>query len=327
MDEARRLLVLYTGGTLGMVETEQGWTPGADLAGWLDALLDKQFPGIAHDLVELDPLIDSSNATPASWQRIVDVIEAHRTSHDAFVVLHGTDTLSFTGAALSWALGDQLPVVLTGAQRSLVRPDSDALRNVIGAIRSALAPQLHRVAIYFDTLLMPAEHTSKISTQDDHAFESMNAAPLAQMVGDDLVFTPGVDATAPVAIEGRQPFTDTDIVVLTLVPGLRHERVTALLQPTPQAVIVRAYGSGNAPDDQPGLLDALGTAHRDGAVVVVTTQCPHGEVQLGHYAVSAGLLGTGAISGGSLPTESLVARLNLLLSQQMTPDEIRAALR
>lgn len=312
-----RVLVVYTGGTIGMVETPAGWSPGADLAGWLRGLVARELPGVRVDLVALEPLVDSSSARPRDWQRMADAIEAGRADHDAFVVLHGTDTLAYSAAALDFALG-ATPVVLTGSQRSLVAPGSDAAGNVLGALRAAVDPRLAQVALFFDGQLFAGSAVTKVSSVADHAFDSPNRAPLALCVGDGAV-VPDQPERRPA------PFADVDLVVVSLHPGLRPRRLAALLSPAPQAVVLRAYGAGNAPDDDPELLDALRRAHEAGTVIVVTTQCGHGGVHLGQYAVSQGLLGVGAVSGGDLPVEALVARLTGLLSQGLGPDEVRAS--
>lgn len=329
MTTARHLLVLYTGGTLGMVPTDDGWAPGADLAGWLEALVAEHLPGLQYDLVELDPLIDSSNATPASWQRICDAVTAHRDTHGAFVVLHGTDTMGFSAAAASFALsGTGTPVVFTGAQRSLVRADSDAPANVRWALRAALDERLQQVGLFFDDRLVVGHHATKVSTSDDHAFESMNAAPMAQVVGDDLVFTPGATLATPLPPrDAVAPYQPVDLAVVTLYPGLSADRLRAMLTPAPRAVVLRAYGAGNAPDDDPSLAQVLADAAAAGTVLVVTTQCPHGAVHLGEYATSQPLLRAGAVAGGDFTTDALVAWLTFLFSQGLGPDEVREQVR
>ncbi len=328
--EPRRLLVVYTGGTLGMQLTERGWEPGADLAGWLADLMAEHFATVDWELVSLEPLIDSSNAGPDDWQRIVDAVVQQRESHQAFVVLHGTDTLGFSAAATHFALAGQgLPVVLTGAQRSFVVDDSDAPGNVLGAILCALDERFGQTAVYFDQALLAGHHATKISSTDDHAFDSVNLPPLAVLTDDgELVFTeqPELGVDRPLVAEPK-PYRRSDLVVLTLHPGLTAERLAAQLTPPPQAVVLRAYGTGNAPDNDPALLAALSSASEAGTVVVVTTQCPHGAVELGHYAVSQGLLATGAVAGGDFTTDGLVAWLTFLLSQDMTPEQIRSLLR
>ncbi|GAB3707722.1 asparaginase [Mariniluteicoccus flavus] len=337
-----RVLVIYTGGTLGMRPTDHGWEPGADLEGWLAGLAAAELPGITVDLLTLEPLIDSSNATPHDWQRIVDAVRDGAEAHDGIVVLHGTDTMAFAAAALHHALGP-VPVVLTGAQRSLVLEDSDAGDNVLGAVRRALDPALDRVVVFFDGEVIDGERATKVSSTADHAFGSVNGCDRS-LISDDLEVSRGTempDRERSVALkrdresrspserrrdEEPRPFADVDLVVLTLHPGLRAERLAAQLTPPPQAAIVRAYGSGNAPDNDPALLAALAEASAAGTVVVVTTQCGHGGVELGQYAVSQGLLATGAVSGGDLGVEALVALLTFLLSQGLGPGEVRGQL-
>lgn len=328
-----RVLVVYTGGTLGMVETNQGWAPGADLDGWLRELVARELPGVAFELVSLEPLIDSSNARPQEWQRIVDAVESRADEFDAFVVLHGTDTLGFSAAAVHFALrGTGRTVVLTGAQRSLVLPDSDAPANVSGAIRAALHPRVSGVSIYFDRTLVAGHHATKISSEDDHAFDSVNLPPLATMTHNGRLVVRDINPTETMAggepAPGpRKPYRPVDLVVLTLHPGLQASRVRSLLTPAPEAVVLRAYGTGNAPDDDPELLDALQRANDAGTVLVVTTQCPHGGVHLGRYAVSQGLLTVGSVSGGDFTSDALVAWVTDLLSQGLSPAQVREAIK
>lgn len=327
MAQRTRLLVLYTGGTLGMRPTERGWEPGADLAGWLAQLLAAHLPGVDWQLRTLQPLIDSSNARPRDWQAIVDAVKSQLTHHDAFVVLHGTDTMAFTAAALHYALGSLgRAVVITGAQRSLVTHDSDAPGNVLGAMRCALDERINGVGLFFDGDLFAPDAVTKISSVDDHGFDSPNQVRLAAVENDEVA---AVRESCTVAgpLDHGLPYREADVVVLTLTPSLQACRVSAMLTPPPQAVVVRAYGAGNAPDDDCELLDALGAAHRAGSVIVVVSQCPHGGVALGHYAVSQALLQVGAISGGLAQTDALVVLLSWLFSQGLSPDEVRRQLR
>lgn len=329
MDE-RPVLVVYTGGTLGMRQTARGWEPGADLAGWLHELLGAHEPGVAWELATLEPLIDSSNARPRDWQRIVEVIWEHRDTHRAFVVLHGTDTLGFTASALYFSLaGLAAPIVLTGAQRPFVVHDSDAPGNVLGAVRCATMPGLHQVAVFFDGTLMAAHHATKVSSEDDHAFDTMNLPPLALLDEDGRPAPVGMETTPrPRTLhEPPAPYGEPDLVVLTLHPGLKASRLRAQLTPPPQGVVLRSYGMGNAPDDDPELLEALADASAAGTVVVVTTQCPHGAVHMGTYAVSQGLLSTGAVPGKDFTTDSIIAWLGHLLAEGLTPDQVRDTIR
>ncbi|MDU1524133.1 MAG: asparaginase domain-containing protein, partial [Cutibacterium granulosum] len=169
-----RISVLYTGGTIGMVETPQGLAPGADLQGWLTDLL--AGTGLAGQVVvtTMEPLVDSSNVTPLLWQRIVDQIRRDDES-DGFVVLHGTDTMAYTSAALSYALTDlDRPVVVTGSQLPLGTLNSDADANVMGALEAASSGRLHSVAVFFDHELLDGARVTKASSYDLRAFTSPN---------------------------------------------------------------------------------------------------------------------------------------------------------
>ena len=146
-----RIHVTYTGGTIGMIETPHGLAPGADMRGWLDHVLEgTQVTREQVTFTELSPLIDSSNATPENWQAIIDDLWANRDDADAFVVLHGTDTMSYTGAALSYALTEfGKPVILTGSQLPLGLIESDATANVTGALNAAVSGQARGVTLFF----------------------------------------------------------------------------------------------------------------------------------------------------------------------------------
>lgn len=327
-ESARRLLVIYTGGTLGMLPSPQGRQPGADLQGWLDGLMRTHLPEAEWEMLTLEPLIDSSNADPSDWQRIIDVIAAHAATHQAFVVLHGTDTMAYTAAAVACVPHDPpLPVVFTGAMRSLVEDGSDASANVMGAIRAALDARFGGVAIFFDGVLLDGRYATKISSQDDHGFDTPDHDLLGVRGPHGIQLVREPEPLRPLLDGPVRPFADVDLVIITLHPGLKASRVQAQLTPPPQGVVLRAYGVGNAPDNDPELLAALRGASDAGAVIVATTQCLHGGVELGHYAVSQGLLGAGAVSGEALPPEAIVARLSFLISQGLPPEAIRETFR
>lgn len=317
-----RILVVHAGGTIGMRPTPQGWAPGADLAGWVRQLVAEEFPMVELELASLDPLIDSSNAGPRQWQQVIDAIAQTTQRPDGVVVLHGTDTLAYCAAAVDLSPGlAGLPIVLTGAQRSFLDEDSDAAGNVLGAIRCTLEPRLAGVQLYFDGVALDPRFASKISSSSMHGFDSPNRAPLAHVAaGGGIEFGPRAPRTEPMA--SRAPYRDCDVVVISLHPGLSASRVAAQLTPVPEAIVLRAYGAGNAPDDDLELLAALANAVAAGAVLVVTTQCSHGGVDLGHYAVSQPLLRLGAVPGGAHSVEGLVALLTHGLSQGLRGDEL-----
>mgnify|MGYP000936805943 FL=1 len=176
-----RIHVTYTGGTIGMVDSPNGLVPGADLKGWLYSLIAGTELEGRVSLTELDPLIDSSNATPESWQAIIDDLRAHREGADSFVVLHGTDTMSYSSAALSYALvGFDRPVVFTGAQYPLGDVGSDAAGNVAGALRAAASGRTKGVSLFFGHHLLAGNRVTKTSSWSFEGFASPSVPPLAR---------------------------------------------------------------------------------------------------------------------------------------------------
>ena len=176
-----RTHILYTGGTLGMVPTPDGLAPGADLTGWLDQLLSGTELAGTFETLSFEHLIDSANATPADWRRIVDDLWAHREEADSFVVLHGTDTLAYTSAALSYALSNfGKPVVVTGAQYSLGVVGTDAAPNVTGALRAVTSGRLRSVAVFFGHKLLRGNRVTKFSSWAYNGFDSPAVPQLAR---------------------------------------------------------------------------------------------------------------------------------------------------
>lgn len=176
-----RIHVTYTGGTIGMIDSPSGLVPGADLKGWLYSLIAGTELEGRVSLTELEPLIDSSNATPESWQAIIDDLRAHREEADSFVVLHGTDTMSYSSAALSYALvGFDRPVVFTGAQYPLGDVGSDAAGNVASALRAAASGRAKGVSLFFGHHLLAGNRVTKTSSWSFEGFASPSVPPLAR---------------------------------------------------------------------------------------------------------------------------------------------------
>ena len=320
-----RVHVIYTGGTIGMVDSPRGLVPGADLEGWLTRLLDRpRRPGPGQDgpgpddvtLTSLDPLIDSSNATPASWQQVIDTVRALAapgTGPAAFVVLHGTDTLAYTAAAASYALTDlPHPVVLTGSQLPLGVLGSDAAGNVTGALVAATSGRVSGVSLFFGHRLLAGNRATKTSSWAYDGFDSPATPPLAR-VGAPWRWYP-----APPAGTGwpaPRPYTRQDVVVLDLVPGITARRLEALLTPLPDAVVLRAFGVGNAPGAEPGLTGVVKEAVEAGTAVVVASQCHEARVRLGRYETGEALTRAGAVGAGDMTLEAVYTKIVFLLSQ------------
>ena len=314
--------ITYTGGTIGMVDSPHGLVPGADLEGWLDSLLAGTPLADSVTVTSLDPLIDSSNATPLSWQAIVDDLRAHAAADPqaAFVVLHGTDTMAYTSAALSYALTDLcVPVVLTGSQLPLGEVGSDASANVTGALKAATSGRIGGVTLFFGNRLLAGNRATKSSSWAFAGFESPNAAPVATT---GAPWQWAQTARAGTGWGDAAPYSRHDVVVVDLVPGITAARLEALLTPLPEAVILRAFGVGNVPSLEPGLTDVVARVIAAGTAVIVTSQCHEAEVLLGHYEAGDALARSGAVGSRDMTLEATYAKVQFLLSQGLAGDDL-----
>ena len=247
-----RIHITYTGGTIGMIDSPNGLIPGADTRGWLFRLLeDAHMDASLFTFTELDPLIDSSNATPDNWQTMVDDLRAHRDDADAFVVLHGTDTMSYSSAALAYALTDfGKPVIFTGSQHPLGKIESDATANVTGALNAAMSGRFHGVGLFFGHHLFAGNRVSKSSSWAFEGFSAPSVGPLAR-TGTPWHWYAGDSAAVGCGWTSPQPYSRHDVAVIDMAPGISAARLEAMLTPRPEAVLFRAYGVGNVPSDAP----------------------------------------------------------------------------
>ena len=314
--------ITYTGGTIGMVDSPHGLVPGADLEGWLDSQLASTPLARSVSVTSLEPLIDSSNATPLSWQAIVDDLRAHAAAdpQTAFVILHGTDTMAYTSAALSYALTDlRVPVVVTGSQLPLGVLGTDAAANVTGALQAATSGHLDGVALFFGHRLLAGNRATKSSSWAFTGFDSPNAASLATAGGP---WQWAQTAWAGAGWEDAAPYTRHDVVVVDLVPGITAARLEALLTPLPEAAILRAFGVGNVPSQEPGLTGVVERVIAAGTAVIVTSQCHESQVLLGHYEAGDALARSGAVGSRDMTLEAAYAKVQFLLSQGLAGDDL-----
>lgn len=311
-----RIHITYTGGTIGMVESPNGLVPGADMRGWLRRLIeDAHLDPSLFSFTELDPLIDSSNATPDNWQTMADDLRAHRDDADAFVVLHGTDTMSYSSAALSYALtGFGKPVIFTGSQHPLGKIESDATANVTGALNAAMSGRFHGVGLFFGHHLFAGSRVSKSSSWAFEGFSAPSTGPLAR-TGTPWHWYAGDSAGSSCGWASPLPYSRHDVAVIDMAPGISAARLAAMLDPRPEAVLLRAYGVGNVPSDEPGLTDVIADVLHDGVPVVIASQCQQAEVLLGHYETGDAIARAGAIGSGDMTLEAAYAKIMFLLSQ------------
>ena len=319
--------LIYTGGTVGMAKTDQGYAPMDDFASALESMLATSCATLPrYTLYAYDTPIDSTNATPADWQKIGRDIATRYAGHDGFVVLHGTDTMAYTASALSFMLqGLRKPVIVTGSQIPLGEARSDALQNLITALQLAESNEISEVALYFNQRLLRGNRSTKVSTQRFDAFDSPNYPWLGQVeIGVQL------QASALLPRVTQEQFELPDyrsgrILSLKFVPGMPVQAVQALLALQPQAVILECYGAGNAPDYDPTLLESLAAANANGVVLIACSQCLHGSVALGTYATGAGLARAGVIGALDMTFEAIFVKLHHLFAMGLAAYTVRSA--
>ena len=321
----KRILVIYTGGTIGMVSTPSGYAPEkAAFHDLLDRIPELHAEGMPiWDIVDMEPLLDSSNITVREWNAIGALIADHYTDYDGFVVLHGTDTMAYTASALSFMLrGNNKPVILTGSQIPLCEIRNDARDNIITSLLVAAGDRIHEVCLYFGGKLLRGNRAIKYSADDLIAFESPNYPALADV---GIAIRYNVPAILPPG-RGRfsfQPLKNIPIGVIKVFPGIQFDLFDSIMTERLKGIVIETFGAGNIPGHADSLLPIIRKASENGTVIVVCSQCPHGTVSLGAYETSSALKEAGAVSGYDITTEAAVAKLYYLFSRGLSRDEIR----
>lgn len=325
------ILLIYTGGTIGMIKDYK-----------TNALKVFDFEQIRKKIPELNLLdciihtisfddpIDSSNMSPKYWVKIVNTIEDNYNKMDGFVVLSGTDTMSYTASAISFMFENlNKPVIFTGSQLPIGDLRTDAKENLITAIQIAAIqenklPKIGEVCLYFEYKLYRANRTTKVSAEQFDAFSSPNFPPLGES-GVHLNFNKSIlkniDENIKLIVRKN---IGANVVILKLFPGINEQVVRSILEiPDLKGVILETYGAGNAPTSR-WFTDLLKKAINKNIPIVNVTQCIYGSVMLGLYETSNHLKKIGVIDGKDITTESALAKLKYLIGENISSKEFRS---
>lgn len=342
----KRILVIYTGGTIGMVNTADGLKnePGKgtqQLDKYLELYPDHKSKIGRYEILSYDPLIDSSNMNPSDWNKMIKTIRDNYSDYDAFLIMHGTDTMAYTASALSFALkGLGKPVVVTGAQEPLAKLRNDGINNLIcSLIYCSRGDALSEVVLIFDNMVFRGNRSKKLSPNKNDAFGSPNFPPVGKFgIGFEYNIVVNQNTRPPVTKYQRYWLyqqtafeatmykeSDLNIPVITLTPGINFDHYTDLVRASgANAIVIQTFGIGNGPDGNKSFQKFLQECTTANIPVYNISQCSQGRVEQGDYATGSFLTKMKVVSGSDMTLEAAFAKACFLASiYPNSPDEQR----
>ena len=319
------ILLIYTGGTIGMIkDPDTGALKAFDFENLLERIPELKLLDCDINTISFDDPLDSSNMNPAYWVQIAEIIENEYDAFDGFVVLHGSDTMSYSASALSFMFENLAkPIIFTGSQLPIGDLRTDAKENLITSIQMASLqkngkPVIREVGLYFEYKLYRGNRTTKINAEHFEAFESLNYPHLAESgvhlnVSENVLFKPNIRKKLVV----HKTF-DTNIALIKLFPGISEPILESILNTTGlKGVVLETYGAGNTTTRQ-WFIDLLKRTIKKGIPIINVTQCSGGSVMMGQYETSSQLKQIGLISGKDITTEAALTKLMFMLGENIS---------